>query len=45
MLIAHEEGHSVVGSYPREIAEMKALQGNDFAAKQGYVLLFTPEKQ
>ena len=45
MLEAHEEGHAVVATYTREIAETKAAKANDFSAKHGYVLLFTAEKQ
>jgi len=45
MLEAHEEGHAVVATYTREVAETKAARANDFSAKHGYVLLFTAEKQ
>lgn len=45
MMEAHEEGHSVVATYTREVAETKAAKANDFSAKHGYVLLFTAEKQ
>ena len=45
MMTAHENGHAVVNSYTREIAETKAAKANDFSAKHGFVLLFTAEKQ
>ena len=44
MMDAHENGHSVVATFPREIAEMKAAKANDFSSQQGFVLLFTAEK-
>lgn len=45
MMTAHEEGHAVVATFTREVAEMKASKANDFSAKHGYPLLFTAEKQ
>ncbi len=45
MLEAHEEGHAVVATFSREIAESKAAKANDFSVKHGQVLLFTAEKQ
>ena len=45
MMRAHEGGHAVVATFTREIAETKAARANDFAAKRGFFLLFTAEKQ
>lgn len=44
MLEAHQEGHSVVATFTREVAETKAAKANGFSAKHGFVLLFTAEK-
>ena len=41
---AHEEGHAVVASFPREIAEVKAAKANEFSTQHGFVLLFTAER-
>jgi len=45
MLEAHEEGHAVVATYTREIAEIKAAKANEFSVKHGQILLYSPEKQ
>ena len=45
MQTAHETGSAVVGNFSREIAESKAAKANDFSVENGYVLLFTAEKQ
>ncbi len=39
MLTVHYEGKGVAGVYPREIAETKANQVNNYARSQGYPLL------
>lgn len=39
MLTVHYEGKAVAGIFPREIAETKANQVNNFARSQGYPLL------
>lgn len=39
MLTVHYEGKAVAGVYPREIAETKANQVNNFARSQGHPLL------
>lgn len=44
MLTAHENGHAVVATFSREVAEMKAATANDFSVQHGFVLLFTAEK-
>ncbi|MBF7687687.1 ATP-dependent Clp protease adapter ClpS [Acinetobacter rathckeae] len=39
MLTVHYEGKGVAGIYPRDIAETKANQVNNYARSQGYPLL------
>ena len=39
MLTVHYEGKGIAGVYPREIAETKANQVNNYARSQGYPLL------
>lgn len=39
MLTVHYEGKGIAGIYPRDIAETKANQINNFARSQGYPLL------
>mgnify|MGYP003483551049 FL=1 len=39
MLTVHYEGKGVAGVYPRDIAETKANQVNNYARSQGYPLL------
>jgi len=45
MLTAHRRGCCVVAVYTREIAETKATQAIDMAARQGYPLTFTTEPE
>jgi ATP-dependent Clp protease adaptor protein ClpS len=45
MLTAHMRGLCVVAVYTREIAETKATQAIDMAAREGYPLLFTTEPE
>ena len=45
MLTAHRKGCCVVAVYTREIAETKATQAIDMAARQGYPLMFTTEPE
>ena len=39
MLTVHYEGKGIAGVYPRDIAETKANQVNNYARSQGYPLL------
>lgn len=39
MLTVHYEGKGVAGTYPRDIAETKANQVNNYSRSQGYPLL------
>ena len=39
MLTVHYEGKAIAGVYPRDIAETKANQVNNYARAQGYPLL------
>ncbi len=45
MLTAHMKGCCVVAVYTREIAETKATQAIEMAARQGYPLMFTTEPE
>lgn len=45
MMTAHTNGHSVVGVYSHEVAEMKAFRANDYAVEQGYPLRFSVDKE
>ena len=45
MLTAHQRGVCVVAVYTREIAETKAVQAVDMAAREGYPLMFTTEPE
>ncbi len=45
MLTAHMRGCCVVAVYTREIAETKATQAIDMAAKEGFPLMFTTEPE
>ena len=45
MLTAHMRGVCVVAVYTREIAETKATQAIDMAAREGYPLMFTTEPE
>jgi ATP-dependent Clp protease adaptor protein ClpS len=45
MITAHIRGLCVVAIYTREIAETKATQAVDMAAREGYPLLFTTEPE
>ena len=45
MLTAHRRGVCVVAVYTREVAETKATQGIDMAARQGFPLMFTTEPE
>ena len=45
MLTAHKRGVCVVAVYTREIAETKATQATDMAAREGYPLMFTTEPE
>jgi ATP-dependent Clp protease adaptor protein ClpS len=45
MLTAHVRGLCVVAVYTREIAETKATEAIDMAAREGYPLLFTTEPE
>ena len=45
MLTAHKRGVCVVAVYTREIAETKATQAIDMAAREGYPLMFTTEPE
>jgi ATP-dependent Clp protease adaptor protein ClpS len=45
MLTAHMRGRCVVAVYTREIAETKATQAIDMAARQGYPLTFVTEPE
>ncbi len=45
MLTAHMRGLCVVAVYSREIAETKATQATDMAAREGYPLMFTTEPE
>jgi ATP-dependent Clp protease adaptor protein ClpS len=46
MLIIHEEGQAICGTYYKEIAETKVMQVLQLAREQGYPLLATlqPER-
>lgn len=45
MLTVHYRGKGVAGIYPRDIAETKALQVNNYARSQGHPLLCQIEPQ
>ena len=45
MLTAHMRGCCVVAVYTREIAETKAAQAIEMAAREGYPLMFTTEPE
>lgn len=45
MLTAHMRGRCVVAVYTRDIAETKATQAIDLAARQGYPLMFVTEPE
>ena len=45
MLTAHMKGCCVVAVYTREVAETKATQAIDMAAREGYPLMFTTEPE
>jgi ATP-dependent Clp protease adaptor protein ClpS len=45
MLTAHMRGSCVVAVYTREIAETKATQAVDMAAREGFPLMFTTEPE
>lgn len=45
MMEAHEQGHAVVATFTKEIAEMKAQKANDFSSRHGYALLYSAEKE
>ena len=45
MLTAHMKGACVVAVYTREIAETKATQAIDMAAREGYPLMLTTEPE
>ena len=45
MLTAHMRGRCVVAVYTRDIAETKATQASDLAARQGYPLMFVTEPE
>ena len=45
MLTAHLRGLCVVAVYTREIAETKATQAIDMAAREGFPLMFTTEPE
>jgi ATP-dependent Clp protease adaptor protein ClpS len=45
MLTAHMRGVCVVAVYTREIAETKATQAIELAAREGYPLRFTTEPE
>ena len=45
MLTAHRKGCCVVAVYTREIAETKATQAIEMAAREGYPLMFTTEPE
>ncbi|MBM75585.1 MAG: ATP-dependent Clp protease adaptor ClpS [Proteobacteria bacterium] len=42
---AHNEGKAVIGSYPKEIAEMKCLQAISISREQGFPLTLTVEPE
>ena len=45
MLTAHRKGACVVAVFTREVAEAKAKQATDMAAREGYPLAFTTERE
>ena len=45
MLTAHRRGACVVAVFTREVAEQKAKQASDMAAREGYPLAFTTERE
>lgn len=45
MLTVHHEGKGIAGIYPRDIAETKANQVNNYARSQGHPLLCQIESQ
>ncbi len=45
MLQVHHEGKGIAGIYPRDIAETKANQVNNYARSQGHPLLCQIESQ
>lgn len=45
MLTAHMRGCCVVAVYTREIAETKATQAIEMAAREGFPLMFTTEPE
>ncbi len=45
MLTAHRKGACVIAVFTREVAEMKAAQGNDAGREHGYPLAFTTERE
>ena len=42
---AHKEGKAIIGSYPKEIAEMKCLQAVNAARENGFPLSLTVEPE
>ena len=45
MLAVHTEGQGVCGTYPREVAETKVSQVNDYSRKHQHPLLSTMEAE
>lgn len=45
MMAAHQQGKSVVGTYPKDSAETKAAAAEKIIADAGYAVVFTTEPE